>query len=46
MLLGSSDLVESSEDSIRATLRLSVRLTKKNVELYFSESLKSVYENN
>ena len=44
MLLGPTDLVESSEDSIRATLCLSVGLKKKNVELYFSESLKSVYE--
>ena len=44
MLLGPTDLVESSEDSIRATLCLPVGLKKKNVELYFSESLKSVYE--
>ena len=41
MLLGLTDLVESSED-MRAISSLSVGLKKKNLELYFSESLKSV----
>ena len=44
MLLGLTDLVESSED-MRAISSLSVGLKKKNLELYFSESLKSVWEN-
>ena len=43
MLLGLTDLVESSED-MRAISSLSVGLKKKNLELYFSESLKSVRE--
>ena len=41
MLLGPTDLVESSEDMIRAASCLSVGLKKKIFELYFSESLKS-----
>ena len=45
MLLGPTDLVELSEDMMRATSCLSVGLKKKKIELYFSESLKSVYEN-
>ena len=46
MMLGPTDLVESSEDMMRATSCLSVGLKKKkNFELYFSESLKSVCEN-
>ena len=44
MLLGLTDLVESSED-MRAISSLSVGLKKKNLELYFSESVKSVWEN-
>ena len=44
MLLGPTDLVESSEDMMRAISSLSVGL-KENFELYFSESLKSVCEN-
>ena len=42
MLLGPTDLVESSEDKIRAISSLSVGTLKKNFELYFSESVKSV----
>ena len=47
MLLGRTDLVESSEDIMRAILSLSVGLKKKrkNFELFFSDSRKSVYEN-
>ena len=45
MLLGTTALVESSEDMMRAISPLSVGLKKKNLELYFSESLKSVCEN-
>ena len=45
MLLGPTDLVESSEDMMRAISSLSVGLKqKKNFELDFSESLKSVCE--
>ena len=45
MLLGPTDLVESSEDIMRAISSLSVGLKKNNFELYFLESLKSVCEN-
>ena len=46
MLLGPTDLVESSEDIMRAISCLSVGLKKKkNVELNFSGILKSVHEN-
>ena len=46
MLLGLTDLVESSEDIMRAISSLSVGLKKKkNFELDFSEILKSVCEN-
>ena len=45
MLLGPADLVESSEDIMRAISSLPVGLKKKNFELYFSESLKGVCEN-
>ena len=45
MLLGPTDLVESSEDMMRGISYLSVGLKKKNFELYFSESLKSVCDN-
>ena len=45
MLLGPTDLVELSEDMMRAISSLSVGLKKKNFELYFSKSLKSVCEN-
>ena len=46
MLLGPTDLVESSEDIMRAILSLSVGFKKKkNFELFFSDSRKSVYEN-
>ena len=45
MLLGPTDLAESSEDIMRAISSLSVGLKKNNFELYFLESLKSVCEN-
>ena len=47
MLLGLTDLVESNEDMMGATSCLSVgpKKKKKNFEPYFSESLKSIYEN-
>ena len=45
MLLGPTDLAESSEDTMRGTSCLAVGLKKKKIKLYFSESLKSVYEN-
>ena len=45
MLLDPTHLVESSEDTMRGTSCLSVGLKKKKIKLYFSESLKSVYEN-
>ena len=47
MLLAPTDLVESSEDIMRAILSLSVGFKKKrkNFELFFSDSRKSVYEN-
>ena len=43
MLLDPTDVVESSEDMMRATSCLSVGLRK--FELYLWESLKKVYEN-
>ena len=43
MLLDPTDVVESSEDMMRATSCLSVGLRK--FELYFWESLRKVYEN-
>ena len=45
MLLGPTDLVESSEDMMGPTSCLSVGLKKNKFELYFPESLKSVYKN-
>ena len=45
MLLGPTDLVESSEYMMRDASCLSVGLKKKNFEFYFSESLKNIYEN-
>ena len=45
MLLGLTDLVESSEDMMRAISSLPVGLKKNNFELYFLETLKSVFEN-
>ena len=45
MLVGPTDLVESSEDIMRAISSLSVGLKKENLEFCYSESLKNVYEN-
>ena len=44
MLLGPTDLVESSEDMMRAISSLSVGLKKRILSSIFLESLKSVCE--
>ena len=45
MLLGPTNLLESSKDIMRAISSLSSGLTKINFELYLSEILKCVCEN-